>query len=219
MDIVIASNNQGKIKEIKDFYKKLKINFFSLKDFPALQKIKEGSGTYEKNAIQKAIKVSEFTRMISLADDSGIEIDALGGKPGIVSARFAGKGISDRERNLKILKLLENIPESSRKAKFVCIIAIVKPDRSSYIVKGICKGMIAKKPRGKSGFGYDPIFIFPRYNKTFAEMGIDLKNRISHRGKALRKAEKILERILKNNHSSLLKIKPEIRQKSFDVKK
>ena len=192
MNIVIASNNKGKIEEIKKFYERLKINFFSLKDFPSIQKTDEEFETYQENALQKAKKVSEFTKMIALADDSGIEIDALEGKPGVHSARFGGEKISDKKRNQKILRLLKDIPESLRKAKFICVIAIAKPDGEFYIVKGICKGVIAKKPKGDSGFGYDPIFFLPGYNNTFAEMDINLKNRISHRAKALKKAEKIL---------------------------
>src|SRR4030067_2150598 len=130
--------------------------------------------------------------MITLADDSGLEIDALKGKPGIHSARFGGENISDKERNQLILNLLKDVPEPLRTAKFICVIAIVKPDGETYTIKGVCEGIITKEPKGNSGFGYDPIFFLPKYNMTFAEMDKDLKNRISHRGKALREAKKIL---------------------------
>lgn len=195
MNIIIATNNQGKVKEIKKFYKNLGINFLSLKDFPEIKSIKEQFKTYEENAFQKARTISELTGITALADDSGIEIDALDGKPGVFSARFGGTKISDKERNQKILSLMKNTPEGLRKARFVCIIAIIKPDGKHYIVKSICNGRITEEPRGKSGFGYDPIFLIPKYNKTFAEMDSDLKNKISHRGKALKKAGKILKKL------------------------
>ena len=192
MDIIIASNNQGKVEEIKKFYKKLNMNFLSLKKFPHLPKIDEKFNTYESNAIEKARNISGITSMITLADDSGLEIDALKGKPGIHSARFGGENISDKERNQLILNLLKDVPEPLRTAKFICVIAIVKPDGETYTIKGVCEGIITKEPKGNSGFGYDPIFFLPKYNMTFAEMDKDLKNRISHRGKALREAKKIL---------------------------
>ena len=195
MNIIIATNNQGKVKEIKKIYKTLGINFLSLRDFPKIKKIKEQFKTYEENALQKARTISELTNMITLADDSGIEIDAIDGKPGVFSARFGGRKISDKERNQKILRLLKNTTEGLRKAKFVCVIAIVKPGGRQYIVKSSCNGRITEELRGKSGFGYDPIFFVSKYNKTFAEMDADLKNKISHRGKALRKAEKILQKL------------------------
>ncbi len=196
MNIIIATYNQGKVKEIKKIYKNLGINFLSLTNFSKIKKIKEQFKTYEENALQKARTISELTGLTALADDSGIEIDALDGKPGVFSARFGGTKISDKERNMKILRLLENRPEGLRKAKFVCVIAIVKPSGKHYIVKSSCRGRIIGKPRGESGFGYDPIFFVPKYNKTFAEMNADLKNKISHRGKALRKAEKILQKLI-----------------------
>jgi XTP/dITP diphosphohydrolase len=201
MDIVIASNNSGKVEEIKKFYKKLGINFLSLKDFPHLPKIGEKFKTYERNALEKAKKVSEFAKMIALADDSGLEIDALKGKPGIHSARFGGKKISDKERNQLILDLLKNAPESLRTARFVCVIAIAEPEGENYTVKSVCEGMILKESRGNSGFGYDPIFFPLDYKKTFAEMDKDLKNRISHRGTALKEAEKILMSLMKKRKS------------------
>ena len=198
MDIIIASNNQGKVEEIKKFYKELGITFFSLKDFPNLPEINEKFKTYRKNALEKAKKISGITKMIALADDSGLEVDALGGKPGIHSARFGGGKISDKEKNQLILDMLKDVPEPLRTARFVCIIAIAIPDGETYTVRGVCEGVITQKPAGYSGFGYDPIFFLPEYNMTFAEMDRNLKNRISHRGKALKEAKKILTALTSN---------------------
>jgi len=190
LELLIATNNLDKIKEIKDILADSNVKILTVKDFPRLPKIKENGKTFQENALKKACKISKYTGKICLADDSGLEIDYLKGEPGIYSSRW---GNSDEERINKVLKLLENVPENKRSAKFICVLVLAFPDGRKYIVKGECKGIISLGPRGKFGFGYDPIFLVPEYNKTFAELGDKIKNQISHRGKALRKMIKIIK--------------------------
>ncbi len=193
MQIVLATRNLKKAKEIREILKGLDVEFLSLKDFPEIKEIKEKGKTFSENATLKAREVAYLTKRVSLADDSGLEVDALEGKPGIYSARFARH---DRERNKKLLRLLKNILASKRGATFRCAVAIVWPNGKTKVLEGRYRGQIAFKERGKAGFGFDPIFIASRYNKTFAELGIEIKNRISHRSQAFKKAEKILKTII-----------------------
>ena len=192
LEILIATNNLGKVKEIKDILDSPEIKILTMKDFPHLPKIVEDGKTYQENAFKKASKISEYSGKICLADDSGLEIDYLKGKPGIYSSRW---GNSDEERINKVLKLLENVLPNKRKAKFVCAAMLVFPDGKIYSVKEECKGSIEFKPKGEHGFGYDPIFLVPEYNKTFAELGYKIKNQISHRGKAMKKMSNIINEL------------------------
>ena len=192
LEILIATNNLGKVKEIKDILDGRQIKILTMKDFPHLPKIEEDGKTYQENAFKKARKISEYSGKICLADDSGLEIEYLKEKPGIYSSRW---GNSDEERINKVLKLLENVPINKRNAKFVCAAVLVFPDGKIYKVKEECKGSITFDPKGESGFGYDPIFLVPEYNKTFAELGDKIKNRISHRSKAIRKMINIIKEI------------------------
>jgi len=192
LEILIATNNLGKVKEIKDILNSPEIKILTIKDFPNLPKVEEDGKNYQENAFKKAGKISEYTGKICLADDSGLEIDYLKGEPGIYSSRW---GNSDEERINKVLKLLKNVPINKRNAKFICSAVLVFPDGKRYMVKEECKGSITFKPKGTHGFGYDPIFLVPEYNKTFAELGDEIKNRISHRGKAMRKMAEIIKEI------------------------
>lgn len=192
LEIIIATNNFGKVKEIKEILDIPKIKILTMKDFPPLPKIVEDGKTYQENAFKKARKTSEYTGKICLADDSGLEIDYLKGKPGIYSSRW---GNSDEERINKVLKLIENVPKNKRNAKFVCAVVLVFPNGKIYMVKEECKGIITFNPKGEYGFGYDPIFLVPEYDKTFAELGDKIKNRISHRGKAMRRMIDIIKEI------------------------
>lgn len=193
LEILIATNNLGKVKEIKDILDSPKIKILTMKDFPPFPKIEEDGKTYQENAFKKARKISEYTGKICLADDSGLEIDYLKGKPGIFSSRW---GNSDEERIDKVLKLLENIPINKRKAKFICVVVLVFPNGKIYMVKEECKGIITFDPKGENGFGYDPIFLVPEYDRTFAELGENIKNQISHRGKAMRRMVDIINKIV-----------------------
>jgi XTP/dITP diphosphohydrolase len=194
VQIVLATRNLKKVKEIREILKGLDVEFLFLIDFPEIKEIEENGKTFSENATLKARKIAHLTKRISLADDSGLEVDALGGRPGIYSARFAR---NDRERNRKLLRLLKNVPASKRGATFRCAVAIAWPNGKIRVLEGKYQGKIAFKERGKEGFGFDPVFIAPRYDKTFAELGLKKKNRISHRSRAFRKAEKILRKTLK----------------------
>ena len=131
-----------------------------------------------------------------MADDSGLEVDALDGRPGVYSARFAGPGATDADNNAKLLRLLEGVPDPRRTARFRCAIALVSPDGDEYVDEGVCEGVVAREPRGEGGFGYDPLFIVPEYGRTFAELPPEVKDRISHRARALAAAKRRLARLL-----------------------
>ena len=193
LEILIASKNLDKVKEIKEMLKNPNIKVLTIKDFPDLPQIEEDGKTFTENAIKKACKLSQYTGKICLADDSGLEIDYLKGKPGIYSSRW---GNCDEERIRKVLELLKDVPENKRSAVFICVLVLAFPNGRKYVVNGECKGRISVNPRGKWGFGYDPIFIVPEYDKTFAELGEEIKNRISHRGKALKKMSKIVDKLV-----------------------
>ncbi len=192
MELIIASTNKGKIKEIKKILAELEIKILSLSDYFHLPAIIEDGQTFEENAIKKAKIITELTGKITLSDDSGLEVDYLNGIPGVKSARFGGEGLTEANRNQKLLELLKEIPILKRSARFKCVIAIALPDGEIKIVSGECKGVISLESKGNQGFGYDPIFIPDGYNKTFGELGNKIKDKISHRSKALSKAKKVL---------------------------
>lgn len=157
--------------------------------------IKEEGESFKENARLKAVAVAAESKMPSLADDSGLEVDALGGEPGVLSARYAGEGASDRERIDYLLARLEGVPWEKRSACFKCVIAIATPDGKVEFCSGECPGLITLESRGKHGFGYDPVFYLPEYGKTMAELPLKTKNQISHRGQAARKVYQALERL------------------------
>lgn len=166
------------------------MDVLSSADFPLIGDIPESGESFEENALIKARTVSSFTSKPAIADDSGIMVDALGGKPGVFSARFAGVNATDEENNRKLLDLLKNVPLSERGATFVCVIAIVNGVKE-HLVRGECRGVIIEEPRGEMGFGYDPLFYYPPRGKTFAQMLPHEKMAVSHRGRALRKLREI----------------------------
>jgi XTP/dITP diphosphohydrolase len=197
IDIIIATKNKNKVKEIKHLLKNMSVNVMSVEDGQwDVPDVVEDGTTFKDNAIKKAKTIAGITGKITLADDSGLEVDALGGQPGIISARFSGDNASDRENNLKLLNMLQGVPEDRRGAQFRSAIAIASPDGKVEVVEGVCRGEIGLSEKGGQGFGYDPLFIPAGYNKTFAELSLDIKNKISHRGRALEKAKLILERVL-----------------------
>ncbi len=189
MKLVVATHNPHKAKEISAILKEQDYEILSLKDFPDAPVVIEDGNTFEENSVKKASIIAQHTGLLTLADDSGLEVDALGGKPGIRSARFAA---TDKKRIRKLLLLLQNVPEHKRTARFKCAMALSNPKGQAKVVVGICEGNITFEPRGKTGFGYDPIFLAPGYGKTFAELGPEIKNRISHRAIALQKVKNIL---------------------------
>ena len=201
-ELLIATNNQGKLKEIRAILKDLEVELVSPADLDLELEVEEDGLTYAENAIKKALAFSQASGLTSLADDSGLEVDALGGKPGLHSNRFGpasegGLGRTDASRRAYLLQQLNGKPRPWT-AKFRATVAIASPDRSVQLVEGICPGQIIPEERGTGGFGYDPIFLLDRLDKTMAELDIEEKNRLSHRGRAVRKAMPILIEILED---------------------
>ncbi len=191
--IIIGSGNKNKIKEIKDFFADLKLDFVGLPEDIDLPPVVEDGSSYRENALKKARQRSEELQQTVLADDSGLSVDYLDGAPGIYSARFGGEESSDEEKYLKIISLLKESSESERKAAFVSAVALVDPQKGEEIVvEGRVEGKITLDPSGENGFGYDPIFCLPEYGKTMAQLSPEEKNNISHRAKALRKMKEVL---------------------------
>lgn len=189
----VATRNKGKLIEINGLLKDLSIEILSYKDFSDLPNIEETGLTFQENAIQKAKETAKKTGLISLADDSGLLVDAIDGKPGVYSARFAGENATDEENNHKLLSLLKGVPLDKRTARFVCVIAITIPEGRTYTVHGVCEGRILESCQGNDGFGYDPLFYVSEFDKTMAQLELKEKNMISHRGKALQKALHIIK--------------------------
>jgi len=194
MELLLATENEGKIREIKQMLDNLGVKILlKKKDFPNLPKLREDGTTFRENAICKAKELSRLTGKLTLADDSGLEVEALGGQPGVYSARFAGEEASDEENNRKLLKVLGDLPLAERKARFKCVMAIVSPQGWVKVTEGECPGLIGFKPQGEFGFGYDSLFIIPEYNRTFGQLSPSIKNELSHRSHALKKVRKLLE--------------------------
>lgn len=189
----MATKNRGKLREIRSVLKGLPVRLYGLNHFENVPDVEEDGKSFSENSLKKARFYSKRFGKIAIADDSGLEVDALDGGPGIYSARYAGEGATDQENRKKLLKALEGVPVSKRGAKFKCVIAMVAPDGREILVEGACKGKIGFKEVGRNGFGYDSLFILPRYGKTMAQLSLKEKNRISHRGKALRKLRKVLK--------------------------
>jgi len=194
-ELIVATSNNGKLIEINELLKGYVTTTLSLQDFPDLPEIEEDGLTFEENAIKKARITSLATGKPVIADDSGLMVEALGGKPGVYSARFAGNGASDAQNNEKLLRELTGIPAEKRLASFQCIIALYIPDGSCITFSGELEGLILESPRGSGGFGYDPLFLVREYGKTLAELSPEIKNRISHRGKALNKLQSYLSNL------------------------
>lgn len=196
-ELIIATRNKNKIKEIRELLKDLDVKVIGIDDGEwSIPEIIEDGNSFEENAIKKARVVAGITGKLTLSDDSGLEVDVLNGRPGIYSSRFAGETATDRENNIKLLQLLKDFPLERRYAQFHCVVAIAQTPDNVEVVEGICRGIIGFEEKGSSGFGYDPLFIHPDYNKTFAELGLGMKNKVSHRARALEKAKLILERLL-----------------------
>ena len=184
--ILFATGNENKLKEVREILKGLDLDVISMKQAGFDMEIEENGSTFAENAIIKANAVAEASGELILADDSGLVIDALGGKPGIYSARYLGHDTPYSEKNRKILESMERVPEEKRTARFVCAIAAVFPDGRKIVSQETFEGMIGYEIKGKNGFGYDPVFYLPELEKYSAELTEEEKNLISHRGKALR---------------------------------
>lgn len=190
--LVIATRNPGKLRELRRILDGLPFEMRSLSDYPDVPPMPEDGVTYTENAVFKARNVARLTGQIAIADDSGIEVDHLDGGPGVHSARFLGDEATDDDRNREILRRLEGVPTESRTARFRAVVAVGFPDGSAHTFEGVCEGMVALRPRGEGGFGYDPIFYIPDLDRTVAELAPEEKDRISHRGAALRRARDLL---------------------------
>jgi len=193
MQVVIATRNRNKIEEIRRILGGLRVTLFSLEDFPGCPEVEETEETFAGNAALKARAVAEFTGRAALADDSGLEVYALGGEPGVRSARYAGEGSTDADNVRKLLSELADTPDHMREARFVCVVVLALPDGTARTFEGTAEGRIGRRPLGKSGFGYDPVFSPKGHDRTFAQMSPGEKDSMSHRGKALLKLRKYLE--------------------------
>jgi len=190
--LLLATTNKGKAAEYRRLLKGLDLELVTLGQAGISQEAEENCNTFEGNARSKAEFYAALSGLLTLADDSGLEVDALGGEPGVRSSRYAGDNAGDAERISFLLNKLRDIPQGKRQARFRCVIAIAQPGRTTQTAEGTCEGFIAPGPQGDNGFGYDPIFYLPEYNKTIAELTPDVKNRISHRGRAAEKARLLL---------------------------
>ncbi len=192
--LVLATRNRGKVAEIRELVEGFGIELLSLEDFPDVPEVAEDGETFEANARKKAGVVARCTGLVALADDSGLEVDALDGAPGVRSARFAGDHATYAQNNEKLLRLINEVPWEKRTARFRCVLALAFPDCDGTIqtLEGACEGRITEQPQGKNGFGYAPLFFFPELGKTFAQISRSEKGKISHRGRALRKLKEVL---------------------------
>lgn len=196
--VVIASRNQGKICEFHELLQGLDVEVLSLTDFPGLPEVVETGATFRENALLKARAAAGATGLVAVADDSGLEVDYLKGAPGIYSSRYAGPERDDAANIRKLLCALDGVAASRRTARFRCVIAITTPVGGEYLSEGVCEGRITSTSRGTGGFGYDPVFLVPSLDQTFAELGAPVKNRISHRAQAMKNAGEILVALLRS---------------------
>lgn len=199
MDIVLATKNRDKLEELKSLLAGLHIGITSLFEHPEIPDIVEDGVSFEENARKKARAVAHVTAGWALADDSGLVVDALGGKPGIYSARFAGKQGDYAANNAKLIEVMRDVPDEKRGAAFVCAMVLIAPDGKEWAVEGRCEGTILREPKGNRGFGYDPLFFISEEGRTMAELPSDRKNEISHRGKALKQIKKVFVDLTKKN--------------------
>jgi XTP/dITP diphosphohydrolase len=190
--LLLATNNKGKIREYKSLLLGIPFQIATPAEIGIPPNVDETGVSFEENATLKASIMAKQSGLLSLADDSGLEVDALGGEPGVHSHRFAGEGASDADRYNFLLSRLKGIPENKRTAQFRCVIAIAKPGVDIKFFPGICRGIIISEPKGNNGFGYDPIFLVPEMGKTMAELTLEEKNLISHRARAAKKAKEYL---------------------------
>jgi len=193
LEVIVATRNKGKTREIRDALKGLNLRIYSLSDFQDVPEIEEDGDSFTENALKKARFYSKVFGKLTIADDSGLEVDSLKGLPGVCSARYAGERASSQENNQKLLREIQGVPISKRGARFKCIIAMKSPEGKEAIAEGSCKGRIGFKEKGRKGFGYDPLFILRKDGKTMAELSLEEKNRVSHRGKALKKIRRIIQ--------------------------
>jgi XTP/dITP diphosphohydrolase len=190
--LLVATTNKGKLMEFHSLLSGIPFEIVTPADCGINAEVKEDGETYEQNALLKATAMASLSCLLTMADDSGLEVDALGGQPGVISARYAGENKTDAEKMAFLLAKLKNAPDKSRKAQFRCVIAIAEPNGGVELFSGTCQGVIAKAPKGTNGHGYDPIFYIPELKKTMAELTMSEKNQFSHRARAAEKAKEWL---------------------------
>ncbi len=190
--LLLATNNKGKIREYKSLLKGIPYEIVTLAGQGISTEVNEVGGSFEENARLKASTLAKESGLLSLADDSGLEVDALGGEPGSLSHRYAGENANDADRINYLLSRLKDVPEKERIAQFRCVMAIATPDGRVELCSGECRGVSTREPKGNRGFGYDPIFYLPELGKTMAELSLEEKNRVSHRARAAEKARELL---------------------------
>lgn len=201
MKVLIATRNRGKLREYADLLADLTaggqpIEWVSLADLGIEREVEETGTTFEENARLKATAYARESGLLTLADDSGLEVDALGGAPGVHSARYGGPELDDEGRYRLLLEALKDVPEGKRSARFRCVVAITTPEGELHTAEGTCEGRIAREPKGEHGFGYDPVFVVEEYGRTMAELGPEVKNRVSHRARALEAIRPMLATLL-----------------------
>ncbi len=194
--LLLATNNKGKVAEYRSLLAGLPYRLVTLADERIGLVVEEVGETLEENARLKATVLAKHSGLVTLADDSGLEVDALGGEPGRLSARYAGENATDKDRVTYLLKKMEGIPREKRTARFKCVIALATPSGKVEYCKGKCEGLITFQPKGEQGFGYDPIFLVPELGKTMAELTLEEKNEVSHRARAARQVPQALNKLL-----------------------
>jgi XTP/dITP diphosphohydrolase len=192
MQLVLATNNRDKVKEIRHLLDDLPVTILTADDFLEFPDPEETGTTLIENATIKAKAIAEFCELPALADDSGLEVDALNGAPGVFSSRYAGENVTYKDNYTKLLREMAGVPEEKRTARFRCVIAVIWEDGSVESVEGVAEGLISTTVQGEQGFGYDPVFYYPPMGKRFSEMSLDEKNQVSHRGKALQAARDLI---------------------------
>jgi XTP/dITP diphosphohydrolase len=191
-ELLLATNNRGKLEELRLLFAGLPYRILSPAEIGLELEVPETGATYAANARLKATAFARASGLLTLADDSGLEVEALAGAPGVMSSRYAGPGASDADRIDFLLAKLVGLPHAGRRARFRCVMALVTSQGQTRLCSGTCRGFIASEPRGSQGFGYDPVFFVPRYNKTMSELDTEVKNRTSHRARAAARMSKIL---------------------------
>ena len=190
--LLVATGNAGKVLELAELLQGVPFVLVSLRDLGLPTEIEEPADTFEGNAVIKAETYAQMSGLLTMADDSGLEVDALDGAPGVHSRRFAGGGASDADRTALVLRRLAGTPWERRTARYRCVLALAAPNEPAITCEGVCSGMIDYGPRGEGGFGYDPVFYLPEYGRTVAELTLEEKNRVSHRARAAQKAAALL---------------------------
>ena len=199
--LLLATNNQAKVREYKSLLRNLPFELITLAEKGITTVVDEVGESLEENARLKASALATESQLLALADDSGLEVDALGGEPGRLSARYAGEGASDRDRVKYLLSRLKDVPWQKRSARFRCVIVVATPGGEVEFCSGECQGVITFEPRGEEGFGYDPVFYLPELDKTMAELPLETKNQVSHRGQAAREVCRVLQRLMDRGES------------------